>query len=115
VLARDNVSGLARRLPDAIDTIVICGGPAESCKQYLGPLDSKVLRVIDNTRRIAAVWRVSSTPFALITDHNGRVLKKINALSEEGLNGLVGALPDHQHNSNHVSDIVTATIRELTV
>ena len=74
--ARKALGGFAERHKGAIETIVVCQGNEEQVREFSKDMPTHVRSISDPKWEIGTDLRVSTTPFALVTDEDGSVIAK---------------------------------------
>ena len=74
--ARESLGNFARLYKDKVETIILCRGDREKTVEFADPLPSDVKVISDPRWDLGVKLRISSTPFALITDANGVIKGK---------------------------------------
>jgi len=71
--ARTALSAFTEKYRETIETVLVCAGSEQEVREFAANLPSSVRVVVDSPKKFAAQLRVTSTPFALITDPDGIV------------------------------------------
>ena len=84
IKARDALGLFAERHKGTIETIVVCQGKDEHVREFTKDMPEHIKAVSDPHWHIGASLRISTTPFALITDRGGSVIAKGMPDNEDG-------------------------------
>lgn len=76
MLARQHFRNLAARQRDTVASVAIFAGGLSETRAYASDLQPHITPVADPSRRVREALRVVSTPFGILLDRTGRVVKK---------------------------------------